>query len=169
MNLAQVTAFNLLNLTGVLLSGGTLVIYSGIQPATPETALSGNTALATFTFQTITPFSFPVSLPSYTFNSALFVAPSVVPTNAGFATFARATMRTTPWAINTAYTAWTSIVTANGMLFMCITSGFSASTGPGPALTQMSIVDNLAYWMYLGASTQTVVGDFTVGRHRTGM
>jgi hypothetical protein len=104
-----------------------------------------------------------VSLPNYTYNSALFVAQSVVPSSAGTATFARATMRTTPWAINTSYTAWTSIVTANGMLFMCITSGFSASTGTGPAFTQMSIVDNQAYWMYLGASTQTVIGDFTVG------
>jgi hypothetical protein len=33
-------------------AGGTLKIYTGTQPATPATALSGNTLLATLTFST---------------------------------------------------------------------------------------------------------------------
>ena len=33
-----------------LLNGGTMNIYSGTQPATPDTALGGNTLLATLTF-----------------------------------------------------------------------------------------------------------------------
>jgi hypothetical protein len=168
MKLAQVTAFNLLNLTGALLSGGSLVIYSGPQPVTPATALSGNTPLATFTFQTLTPFNFPVSLPNYTYSSALFVSQSVAPSNVGTATFARASMITTVWVINTAYTAWTSIVTANGLLFICIKTGTSASSGPGPVSAQMSIVDNTVNWMYLGIPTATVIGDFTVGDTGTG-
>ena len=31
-------------------NGGTITIYSGTQPVTPDTALAGNTALATLTF-----------------------------------------------------------------------------------------------------------------------
>lgn len=41
-NAALDNAFNLAN-------NGTLVVYSGTQPANADTALSGNTALATFT------------------------------------------------------------------------------------------------------------------------
>lgn len=38
-----------LNAALALLNGGTIGIYSGTQPATPDTALSGNTLLATLT------------------------------------------------------------------------------------------------------------------------
>jgi hypothetical protein len=39
-----------LNAALALLNGGTMNIYSGSQPATPDAALSGNTLLATLTF-----------------------------------------------------------------------------------------------------------------------
>jgi hypothetical protein len=39
-----------LNAMLALLNGGTMNIYSGVQPATPDTALAGNTLLATLTF-----------------------------------------------------------------------------------------------------------------------
>lgn len=39
-----------LNAACALLNSGTMNIYSGTQPATPDTALSGNTLLATLTF-----------------------------------------------------------------------------------------------------------------------
>ena len=39
-----------LNAALATLNGGTLNIYSGTQPATPDAALSGNTLLATLTF-----------------------------------------------------------------------------------------------------------------------
>ena len=50
MNLSQAAAAAALAAIGALLNSGTAVLYSGVQPASPETALSGNTALATFTF-----------------------------------------------------------------------------------------------------------------------
>lgn len=52
--LSSVFADNLLKHSGTAVAdaigGGTLVIYSGTAPAGPNEALSGNTALATFTF-----------------------------------------------------------------------------------------------------------------------
>lgn len=41
------------------LGGGTLVLYSGTPPAGPNEALSGNTVLATFTFQAAASWSAP--------------------------------------------------------------------------------------------------------------
>lgn len=38
-----------MNQLATALNAGSLSIYTGVQPATPETALSGNTTLATFT------------------------------------------------------------------------------------------------------------------------
>lgn len=50
MNVAQATSSAMLNEVFTLLNGGTITIYSGTMPATPETALSGNTALVSGTF-----------------------------------------------------------------------------------------------------------------------
>lgn len=49
--LATATAAAQANALSALLNGGTVVIYSGAKPANANTALSGNTALATLTFQ----------------------------------------------------------------------------------------------------------------------
>lgn len=43
------------------LGGGTMVAYSGSAPAGPNEALSGNTVLATFTFQASTSWSAPAT------------------------------------------------------------------------------------------------------------
>lgn len=68
-----------------LIGGGTLVIYSGTEPATVDTALSGNTALATFTF------SAGSSQGSVTSGalSLVFSNQTVTAANSGTATFFR--------------------------------------------------------------------------------
>lgn len=49
-NLADLAANTEANALAPLMNGGTINIYSGAQPATANTALSGNTLLVTFTF-----------------------------------------------------------------------------------------------------------------------
>jgi hypothetical protein len=163
-----------------LLAGGTLVFYSGTQPVNSETGLSGNTPLATFTFSTpafgasnVNPGS-PTSggsSPGFEQQTASFVASSVAPSNNGTVVWARATMATTAWAINTAYTAG-KIVTANSNLYYCLKGGTSAGSGSGPSATTSPVVDNASsasqvVWQYLGPATATVVADFTVGTSGT--
>jgi hypothetical protein len=50
LNFAQARATSRAELTNGWLTGGTLKIYSGTRPATPDTAISGQVLLATFTF-----------------------------------------------------------------------------------------------------------------------
>lgn len=71
------------------LNSGTLVWYSGTMPATPQTALSGNTALATFTFSA-TAFGAASTSGGFTEQTASFVASSVLPSAAGTVSWARA-------------------------------------------------------------------------------
>jgi hypothetical protein len=88
MNLAQIAGQAALNAITALLNGGTLVMYSGSQPASPETGLSGNTALATFTFSG-TAFSAASISGGYAVGNASFVSNSVLPTAGGNVTFCR--------------------------------------------------------------------------------
>jgi hypothetical protein len=50
IRLAAATRNSMLNPLVTLLNGGTLEFYTGTQPATGDTALSGNTLLGTLTF-----------------------------------------------------------------------------------------------------------------------
>ena len=52
------------------------------------------------------------------------------------------------WATNTAYTAGV-YVTANGNTYRCGSNGTSATTGSGPALTDMNIADGTTAWDYV--------------------
>jgi hypothetical protein len=90
MNISQAAAGSMLSALGALLNSGTLTMYSGTQPASPETALSGNTALVSWTFS------------STAFGSATFASgneqivdsltnTTANPTASGTAVFARAT------------------------------------------------------------------------------
>jgi len=88
MNLAQVSGDAAINALCALANSGTIVFYSGTQPATPETALSGNTALVTWTFNSTAFGSASVS-GGYAQASASFVASSVTPAANGTVTFAR--------------------------------------------------------------------------------
>ena len=91
MNVAAASASAMLAAWGALHNGGSLIFYSGTQPATPETALSGNTALGTITFANPA-FQTPTG-PSGSLESELnaaFATGSFVPSSNGTAVFARA-------------------------------------------------------------------------------
>lgn len=89
MNVATATASAMLGSLATLLTSGSLVIYSGTMPATPETALSGNTVLVTFAF-TATPFGTPTFSGGFEQDLASFTSATVSPAAGGLATFARA-------------------------------------------------------------------------------
>lgn len=89
MKISQVSGAAMIAALGALANtGGMLKIYSGTQPATPDGALSGNTLLATFTFNTAA-FGAPALVSSNEEILASFVATTVVAAGTGTATFAR--------------------------------------------------------------------------------
>jgi hypothetical protein len=89
MNLAQSAAITTLGALFPLLNSGTGVIYSGTMPATPETALSGNTALATATFAA-TALSGSITYVSPDVQGSLaFTSTAISPSASGTATFMR--------------------------------------------------------------------------------
>lgn len=69
-------------------AGGTLVIYSGTQPADPDTALSGNTVLASFTLNSPACGSNSTS-GSFKVCTLSFASSTVTISASGTATFAR--------------------------------------------------------------------------------
>jgi hypothetical protein len=162
MNLATVPAVNALNAITALLGGGTLNMYAGTQPASPETALANsNTLLASFTFAKPA-FTSAQQSSSIEEQSAVFQPASVQPSANGTVTFARASMATSAWAAGTLYNAG-QIVSANSKLFYCLASGNSSAQFPGPNSTSASIQDGSVYWQFLGDATAIIVADFTVG------
>lgn len=88
MKIAQASGAAMIAALGALSNSGSLVIYSGTQPATPDTALSGNTALATFAFST-TAFGSASHVSSTEQVAASFSSGSVTASGTGTATFAR--------------------------------------------------------------------------------
>lgn len=89
MKIAQASGSAMLDAIKALSNGGTLVIYSGTQPTNPDTALSGNTALATFTFAA-TAFGSDSHVSNTEQATATFSASTVTASGTGTATFARA-------------------------------------------------------------------------------
>lgn len=106
MNASQNTASVMLAAGTANLNGGTLVIYSGTMPATPETALSGNTILATFAFSA-TAFGAPTYVNPNMQAVANFAAATVSPAASGTATFAR-TFKSNGTTVGEDYTVGTS-------------------------------------------------------------
>lgn len=88
MKIAAASGAAMLDTFKALANGGTLVIYSGTEPTNPDTALSGNTALATFTFNSPA-FGSDGSSGGYESATASFVASTVTASGNGNATFAR--------------------------------------------------------------------------------
>jgi hypothetical protein len=88
MNAAKSAISTGLSALNALLNGGTLVIYSGGQPATPETALSGQVALLTYVFTTPA-FGTPAFSGGYMQALAGFVTNTVTPGVSGTAGWAR--------------------------------------------------------------------------------
>lgn len=88
MNVSRAASTAGLNAINALANGGSLVLLSGSMPATPLTALSGNTTLATFAFAA-TAFGAPTFSGGYMVATAAFVAASVNPVASGTAGFGR--------------------------------------------------------------------------------
>lgn len=157
MNLGKSAAGSAVAALGANFNGGTLVFYSGTMPASPETALSGNTALCT------------VDYASTAFSTAAYTSPnmqatatfegSVSPTANGGATFARALASGgTAVADLTVGSTWipsnvTTVgqyCTNNGNTYACTTAGTTASSG-GPSGSGSSITDGSVTWEYIGS------------------
>lgn len=158
MNTAQATASVALSAVTPLSNNGTLVLLSGTMPATPETALSGNTTLGTATFAA-TAFGAP-SYSSGNMQAAASFTGNANPVANGGCTFARHYKAdgTTTIADYTVGSTWiASNVTAvgqyctnGGNTYVCVTAGTTAASG-GPTGTGSGIVDGTAHWNYVGA------------------
>lgn len=158
MNTAQNTASVALAAACALSNNGTLVLLNGTMPATPETALSGNTTLATATFSA-TAFGAP-SFSGGNMQATGSFTGNVNPVANGGCTFARhyESNGTTTIADYTVGSAWiASNVTAVGQYctngvntYRCTAAGTTAASG-GPTGTGGSIVDGTATWTYVGA------------------
>jgi hypothetical protein len=160
MNVAQNTASTqAAALVGSFTNTSTVNIYNGTIPATPETAITSQTLLATITL----PASSAFTQTNGVMTAAAITSPTIGATGtANFFRWVKSDGTTVigdgycgvasglgAWATNTAYTANTSYVTANGNTYRCRTSGTSATTGSGPALKDMNIGDGTAAWDYV--------------------
>ncbi|MGH7103470.1 MAG: hypothetical protein ACREFJ_13845 [Acetobacteraceae bacterium] len=162
MNLAQNTAKIGLIAQAILFDQGTLELYQGSIPASPETALSSAVALGSWTF------SIPdIGTPSFGSGqmsaTVSFVSTSMTPSVNGTACFARATLASAAWAASHVY-AVGDIVTNNSNFYLCILAGTSAASG-GPTTAVWGITDGTAGWAYIGASSgqNNVLCDLIVG------
>jgi hypothetical protein len=158
MNTAQNTASVALAAAGALSNGGSLVLLNGAMPATPETALSGNTTLATGTYAA-TAFSAPSYSGGNMQATATFTA-NVNPAANGGCTFARAyesngTTTTADYTVGSVWiaanvTAVGQYCTNGGNTYQCTAAGTSAASG-GPTGTGSSITDGTVTWKYIGS------------------
>jgi hypothetical protein len=163
MNLAQNAASVGLEMINRLFSGASLTMYSGTQPATPETALSGNTALVAFTYASPAFSSPPTFGSGKETASASFAAASVLPEAAGTTTFARATLTAATWTASHTY-AYGTIVSNSSNFYLCVGGGTSAASG-GPTASTEAVIDNTVTWNFIGATAGqgNVLADFTCG------
>lgn len=168
MNTAQNTASVALVAIGALANSGTLVVYSGAMPATPETALSGNTALVTLDF-TASAFNAPTYSSPDEQTTANFSASSFSPTTAGLANWARAYKSdgTTavadftviaPYSASPVFTPPVGFLTTNAGNTYKATAVTGATAGVAPTGTTTS-TDGGVTWTYQGAGT---LGDVVI-------
>ncbi|MDA8049423.1 MAG: hypothetical protein M0002_05375 [Rhodospirillales bacterium] len=165
MNVAQKSASTALSALDTLYNSGTLTLYQGAIPATPETAIGTQTALAQFTFANPA-FSSPVYTSLQVVGTASFVSANVTPTASGTACFARAVASTygTELADYTVGAAWQpatavmagQFVINNGNAYYCQTAGTTAASG-GPSGTGTNIVDGTAVWTFYNAGSTDIV------------
>lgn len=140
-----------------LYNSGTLVFLSGTMPATPETALSGNTTLCTATYSATAYGAASFSSPNMV-ATASFTAGSYTPTAAGTSTFARGYKSdgTTVEGDFTVGSAWIASQAAvlgqyclsSGNTYKVTTAGTSSTTTPSGTTT---FTDGTVTWTYVGA------------------
>ena len=150
-----------------LFTSAVMTIYSGTQPATSETALSGNTALALYTFSVAAFSGVPTVSGGFDYLAASFVSANASPAATGTATFARVVFATPAARANT--TAYTrgALITASSNLWVCTASGTTSGTSTLTGTTYGTL-DGTAVFDYVGlASTTTNLCDLTVGTTAT--
>lgn len=158
MNLAQAAASAALSAVGALCNSGTLTGYSGTQPATPETALSGNTALLAASYSA-TAFGAP-SFSSPNEQATGSFTGTVSPSANGACTFMRCvesngTSVVADFSVGQAWSASNAFAvgqycTNGGNSYQCTTAGTSAASG-GPSGTGTGISDGTVKWSYSGS------------------
>ena len=81
--------------------------------------------------------------------------------NVAFANLARCQKTYTTWAVSTAYTRGI-YREANGSVYLCVTSGTSASSGSGPSSTDPTIIitDGTCQWQYQYPLAQGLITTF---------
>lgn len=157
MNPSQTMISAGLSASCATLNGGTLVFLTGTMPASPETALSGNTSLCTATYSA-TAFGTPAFSTPNMVATASFTAGSYNPVAGGTATFARAyasngTTAESDFTVGSAWIASQAVVvgqycTSSGNTYRCTTAGTSSTTTPTGTTT---FTDGTAVWTYVGA------------------
>lgn len=161
MNLSQASAAAALNAVTSLCNGGTLKMYSGAIPTSPETALGAQTLLATWTFSG-TAFGSSSFVSGNEQEAASFAQSSVTPVANGTACFARVLKSdgttvvgdlivSAPW-VASASVIIGQYVSNSGNLYVCTTAGTTAASG-GPTGTGSAITDGTAVWKYIQAGT----------------
>lgn len=139
------------------LNNGSLVFLTGTMPVTPETALSGNTTLATGVYAA-TAFGTPAFTTPNMVATASFTGSPFSPVAGGSCTFARAyaTGGTTAESDFTVGSNWIASQNAvlgqyclsSGNTYKCTTAGLSSTVTPSGTTT---FVDGGATWTYVGA------------------
>lgn len=166
MNTAQATASAMLTAGFTLLNGGSGLIYSGTQPSTPETALSGNTELVSATVAA-TALSGSITYSSgYMVGNIALSSSTLSPIATGTGTFMRMFQSggTAAYADLTVGNNWLAnepVVVGqlninSGNVYRCTTAGTTAASG-GPTGTGTSITDGTAVWTYVAPGTTDVV------------
>jgi hypothetical protein len=157
MNASQTGVSSALAAFCALFNSGSLVFLSGAQPATPETALSGNSTLCTATYSA-SAFAAPSFSTPNMQAAASFSAASFNPALAGACTFARGyesngTTVVGDFTVGSNWIASQAVVLgqyclSGGNTYKCTTAGTSSTVTPSGTTT---FTDGTAVWTYQGA------------------
>ena len=163
MNTSQIAAGAAVTAAGALANGGSMVLYSGGMPVSPETALSGDTSLCPLTLAA-TAFGAPTYVTPNMQAAASFTASSFTITANGFANFARVLESNGTVAVFdlTCIAPYQTVSFSPPLGFLCSNGGntykitTAGTTADVPPTGITTSTDGTAVWTYVGAG---VLGD----------
>lgn len=165
-NLAPVAGQDALGAIVPLLNSGTGIVYSGAQPVSSQTALSGNTAIVTADFAATALSGTISSSGGFATANLAFTSTSLTAAATGVGTFMRlfesgGTVVVADLTLGNDWIASTAVVvdqlTVNGgNTYQCTTPGTTAASG-GPTGTGTGITDGTAVWAYVFAGNPGVL------------
>lgn len=164
MNLSQYAASTGLAAICALLNSGTITLYQGAIPISPESAIGSQVKLAPFTFGTAA-FGSPAYTSQQEVANANLAASSVTPSAAGVACFARAMNSAgngvvadltvgSVWAPSAPVIAGQYVV-SGGNTYVCTSAGTTGTSGPSG--TGTSITDGTAVWTWNNTGAPDIV------------